>query len=135
MAKISTQASNTLVVLERLGRMAYKRVNTDDKKPFDDTWKCFKTNGRINPLKLFFKADKVQNFKLNLCEGTAKMMLGIIAYIAYCVENEEYESLRVEQNRIYINMKYPDFESLTFDVFLHRDKLNLSILAEPAVER
>lgn len=135
MAKISTQASNALVILEKLGRMAYKKINVENRKPFDVSWKSLKTNGRINPIKIFFKEEKVQCFKLNLSESSAKLMLGTIDYIAYCIEQEEFESLRVESGHIYINIKYEDLNTLTFEIFLHKDKLQISILAEPVQGR
>lgn len=136
MAKISTQASNTIVVLEKLGKIAYKKFNVDEKSTFSDVWRGFKSDkGRINPVKIFVKSGKVQNFKLNLSESSARLLLSVMAYLAYCVEVEEYESLRVENNHIWMNIHYDDFESITYEVFLHRDKLGLIVLAEPGEER
>lgn len=132
MAGVSVQASNMLKVVEKLGRMAYKKMPEVKEVAFEDYWQNFKTKNKLEPKKVFFKSDKVKTYKINLSESNAKLILSIMAYMAACLDAEEYESVRLENNRIWMNLKYDTFECLTLDAFLHKDKLCLSILAEPS---
>lgn len=130
MENLTVQEKKCLAFTERMANMAYKKIEKADKETFDILWKAYKGKYLIDAYNIFFKEHKTKSLKINLCETNALNIFSIIAYIAHQIEREEYESTRLEMKNLYISIKMKSDELLIIELFIHKDKLAITVLAE-----
>lgn len=130
MDNLTMHEKKCLTFTEKMAYLAYKKIEKADKEPFDVLWKAYKEKYKIDAYSIFFKEHKTKSLKLNLCETNALNMFTIIAYIAQQIEKEEYESARLEMKNLYISIKMKNDELLIIELFIHKDKMAITVLAE-----
>ena len=130
MDNLTMHEKKCLAFTEKMAYLAYKKIEKADKEPFDILWKAYKEKYKIDAYSIFFKEHKTKSLKLNLCETNALNMFTIIAYIAQQIEKEEYESARLEMKNLYISIKMKNDELLIIELFIYKDKMAITVLAE-----
>lgn len=130
MSDLTMQEKKCLIFTEKMAKMAYKKIEKSDKEPFDILWGAYKEKYKIDAYEIFFKEHKSKSMKLNMCDTNALNMFTIIAYIAQQIEKENYESMRLEDRNLYISIKMKNNELLIMELFIHKDKMAITVLAE-----